>query len=92
MVQSDNLSKRSVCYRAGSKLYLFHSWSSYLVTVTASIKRFLELEWEGVFSLAQAMAVVVLVVGWFCASVCSGTVCEFGVHKMFFFLCPELLL
>lgn len=42
--------------------------------------------------MAQAMAVVVVVVGWFCVSVCSGTVCEFGVHKMFPFLCPELSL
>lgn len=92
MVPSDNLPKRSVCYRAGSKLYLFQSWSSHLVTVTASIKRFLELGWEGAFSVSQAMAVVVLVVGWFRASVCSGTICEFGVHKMFSFLCPELLL
>lgn len=92
MVPSDNLPKRSVCYRAGSKLYLFHSWSSHLVTVTASIKRFLELGWEGAFSVSQAMAVVVLVVGWFRASVCSGTICEFGVHKMFSFLCPELVL
>lgn len=40
--------------------------------------------------MVQAAAVVVGV--GFCASSSSSTICDFGVYKMFLFLCLEFLL